>query len=78
MLSNLLPWNPHKKLTGVLVEYVPYFKMYFEYCNNYTNLIAILTKFKSQNPKFLPRIAEIEKKPELRRMEIFSFLVKPI
>lgn len=78
MLSVFLPWDPHKKLVTVLLEYAPYFKMYFEYCNNYTNLMAIITRLKSKNEKFSVRIADIEKKSELRRMEIFSFFVKPI
>jgi hypothetical protein len=78
MFNALTPWNPHKPLMLIITEYAPYFKMYFEYCNNYNNLIAIITKLKKENPKFLARIAELEKKPELRRLEIFSFLVKPI
>lgn len=78
MYEALKPWHPNKPIIQTLLEFAPYFKLYFDYCNNYMNMLGYLEKWKKTNQKFKAYVQETEKKSELRGMEIVSFLVKPV
>jgi len=56
MLSALKPWDPHKPLVDILCDYAPYFKMYFDYCNNYNNLMTTITKLSKEKTKLADKI----------------------
>lgn len=45
-------WGPNQKSCQWLLEYVPFFKIYFEYCRTYEKMVHKITLLKKHNKKY--------------------------
>ena len=72
-------WEPSNSTVGDLfLSYAPLFKLYGEFCANLPMAFATLKHLKSAAPQFLAVLQLIERLPDLRRLQLESFLSLPM
>jgi hypothetical protein len=71
-------YTPFSMFADEVVKMLDFFKLYYEYCNNFTNSRKILDDFKSSKHKFWRWIEPLECTPYLQNLDLSSLLVKPV
>lgn len=70
--------NKSTLIGKLFLKMMPYFKLYFEYCNNYQESSALIDKMRSQNHAFSFWISKLEFIPTLQNLDFNSQMIKPI
>lgn len=70
--------NTKTKFTETILMLLPFFKLYFEYCHNFSDAMSFLATLKKTKPKFCEFLSKVELTPELQYQELDSQLIKPI
>lgn len=69
-------FGPNSRIAEVFINMVPYFKIYFIYCNNYNTSIKTLKALKKESPKFLRFLQHQEK--HFFKSDLENYLIKPV
>ena len=76
--SNFIPQRT--KIADIVEKYVPFFRFYFDYCNNFerSNFFLINLKKEKPNHRFLQFLQPLENKATLKYMDLSNYLIKPV
>jgi hypothetical protein len=70
-------WH-YKVLFEEVKKHISFFKIYFEYLNNFTNSMALIRDLKENNPKFKEFLLGIRKKGLYNNLDLEDYLIKPV
>lgn len=70
--------NSKTKFAGKVLGLLPFFKLYFEYCHNFSESMNVLGQIRKNNEKFADLLKNIEFSPEFDFQDLDSQLIKPI
>lgn len=62
----------------VVIDYLPYFKLYYDYCKNYNAAVKLFEYYEKTNDQFKETLSNIYKSNVLRGLDANSFIVKPV
>lgn len=62
----------------VVIEFLPYFKLYYDYCKTYDSAAKLLDHYEKNSKVFQQKVVEIKNSNVLRGLDMNSFIVKPI
>ena len=66
------------KIADIILRFLPMFKMYFLYCDNFKLANARLERMRKDNHKFITFLKPLEYNPPLQNLDFISQLVKPV
>ena len=66
------------KIADVFFGLLPYFKLYFCYCNNFEESSKFILKMRKESNEFIKFIETMEYSESLKNMDLPSFLVMPV
>eukprot|EP00029_Vermamoeba_vermiformis_P010898 TRINITY_DN5853_c0_g1_i1.p1 TRINITY_DN5853_c0_g1~~TRINITY_DN5853_c0_g1_i1.p1 ORF type:complete len:741 (-),score=186.63 TRINITY_DN5853_c0_g1_i1:99-2321(-) len=67
-------WTSKTLLADIFLTYIPFFKMYTQYCYNYTKAITNLAQYKEKNTKFRSFLRKVE----VTTMRLMDLLIMPV
>eukprot|EP01103_Thecamoeba_quadrilineata_P012766 TRINITY_DN3377_c0_g1_i1.p1 TRINITY_DN3377_c0_g1~~TRINITY_DN3377_c0_g1_i1.p1 ORF type:complete len:495 (-),score=99.14 TRINITY_DN3377_c0_g1_i1:1269-2753(-) len=71
-------WSMNTLIGNLLHNYVPFFKMYTIYCQNYDGALSLLQKLKQENTKFSNFLNQCEMHPDNKDLPLEALMITPI
>lgn len=71
-------WHDTQYLGDIFVEMAPFFKTYCAYVDNYPRAMARARLLMVQNHLFAGFLNQFQMNPRVKKLDLFSYLIKPI
>ena len=66
------------KIAESVLLFLPFFRLYFDYCRNFSMAMTLLVNLRKKNKKFVEFMKTLEMQPEFQFLELDSQLIKGI
>jgi hypothetical protein len=76
--DRLSSWHDTQYLGDIFIEMAPFFKTYCAYVDNYPRAMARARVLREQNQLFAEFLNQFQINPRVKKLDIFSYLIKPI
>ncbi len=77
-ISFLGRYHHFSQLASIILQYIPFMRLYFTYCNDFETNSKLLARFRSKNGLINNFLRSAEENPELRGNTLSSLLIIPV